>query len=1502
MNVRMPDGSYVHMPDEWTTDQKYFFLKGKLQPPSIGERVKGALGAGVASTIETAANIRELIPGHAAAAEDMRRAASELRGADYIRRIEMAQPESTLGKVGQGLVEFMPQMPLYMGGEAAALGAAKTIPALRGAVTALEAVPGASALKEIPKSAARAAVGGMTVGALGAPPGSGVVGSIKHGAEEAVAFAGAVTAFGTLFRLLGASGRALLRINRSAIEGLKPEQQAELVDKVSRASKEDRAAVLEEELKSAKAYSPWENLYRDEYERQAEAESPWAALAQQRDELRNLSRNSEVAADALKKTEEVVDWAKRQEEIGSRNQATIRRMREKIRVQQEENAKILPQEVKPNDQTDLTGMGSAERVGEEARRSVQDASLGEEAPRTGGDVQAYEGKEGLSLLEQYKLAKEAEGFDDFDWFERQGLGERWELHKRGYGIEEVLKMSEEDALKKLLTRPEPAMPSPDDLLSWQNRQAGMVASQVARRKAGATVKAENRPEDYAARKKLKERVAKLEAERKADLAMIDDIIKADKASPRSIDDAVAATVRIISKENNPELFAQIAQAYTPQAIERMQNKSEFESWRRKGEAKGRPYNLTMPGREQVVQKEGESLEYLAAQEQGARFEGEEEMDIHRRRGVTLSFLGTGELDKWFGDFRDSVRTKMETSPLLKKPLRDVRTLKNIRDFIEPNKYDVPPAAAKLVEDISGEEAKLYDMTEKRGADIMKASEWLVPTVRLFEKHPGAARAATEIIMADQTVGYNQGIHFSVLRDAVAGLTQKERGMLKAVIEEKKSAPEHVVAAARKLTEWLTLMKGRYQTYLDEMFKAHLMPEQYEAVRKVANGADLDTTAKAAKMKPKLLKSLVDKWNSVEKWGLDPETYVPHVERGAIKLMVKTDKGKFKTVAVALSKDHAVEKARELIASGQKELYMDTTIPESLKDLPEPMRPMQYFRVATKLRKAIAEDLVDLNKELKAKQVLRGVMEVRPTKKFTPFEKPRHDVLAGEEDIVPVLYAYAHSMEAKMQMDPVIDKVQDLVPHLPANMRNAMINLVDEVKGKHWTSDQIAEEIFRSVGWETKPRPFSRFVSHVKMAEALFKFAYRPVALAVNAASAAGHIWTKTGTKYLTEGFRFMRTEEGKRLLDSVRHLLGTDQVTEMSGKTHGKLHLWHPLGMFQMPEKPMRELALCANYLLARDKGLIGSEAIEFAVRANWMQNFIYNTAALPKALRSPMGRLLGQFKPYLIQEVNFISQLRGAEAVRYLAVMATLGGPIGYMATLKTLPVLSMFPWWGEVEDYINTNIPRLSRGVPGLLGVDISAPATFQFPTKWEDWAGPFVSDLLKIKREVLDPVTRGEILDAPEAMRKVAGETIPIMRHWNEFIDQVIDKDGWVKDERGRNIYHIGESPLDMAKYAFKLAAGAKDLERSVIQKHESFLKEQERVRTRNKQTVVDEILDAVEHGEPVTAKMLNAMTEFNINTASLRRAAKFRQLDAQTRRYILTEVAKRPEVLEGWPQLE
>jgi hypothetical protein len=422
---------------------------------------------------------------------------------------------------------------------------------------------------------------------------------------------------------------------------------------------------------------------------------------------------------------------------------------------------------------------------------------------------------------------------------------------------------------------------------------------------------------------------------------------------------------------------------------------------------------------------------------------------------------------------------------------------------------------------------------------------------------------------------------------------------------------------------------------------------------------------------------------------------------------------------------------------------------------------------------------------------------------------------------------------------------------------------------------------------------------------------------INGLSGLGHIYTKTGVKYITDGMKFLQTLEGKEFIKAMEPYLGVNIVESATGelsvkgsveklldktgvltspegsKRRNDVRAAEPLAVFQAPEVPVRKLTLAANYLMAKESGLSEAAARDAAIKANWFQQFTYDVASLPELMRSPTGKLLMQFKPYLLKELEFISSLRGPEIARYIGMQVALGGPRGLIMVAKSLPLIGAYYGWNELEDWMNKEYPRTSRGlVGGLTGTDISAAATFQFPATMRDWLGPTLSDLGAFKKDVVDPMMSGETIEAG----KFATTSFPILRHWGKMWEQVVDKDGWVKDERGRRLWHID----DMASFVAKSVAGAEPIELNRLRVAERNLTEKNIRLTDQKVSTIDDILDAIAKGKPIEKDTIDDMIRLGISHSTLRRAAKFRVLDPKQRRLLMTEVIRRPEILEQYPE--
>jgi hypothetical protein len=128
-----------------------------------------------------------------------------------------------------------------------------------------------------------------------------------------------------------------------------------------------------------------------------------------------------------------------------------------------------------------------------------------------------------------------------------------------------------------------------------------------------------------------------------------------------------------------------------------------------------------------------------------------------------------------------------------------------------------------------------------------------------------------------------------------------------------------------------------------------------------------------------------------------------------------------------------------------------------------------------------------------------------------------------------------------------------------------------------------------------------------------------------------------GFKYIAEGIKFMRTEEGKAFRDANDRYLGPSP--------------------FLVPDVPLRRLSQATGYLLAKNTGMSETDAINTAIKWTWFLQGAYDVVGLPHILRGPIGRTLGQPLAFMIKTVEFMSTLRGVELLRFAAWLLALAG-----------------------------------------------------------------------------------------------------------------------------------------------------------------------------------------------------------------------------------------------------
>lgn len=831
----------------------------------------------------------------------------------------------------------------------------------------------------------------------------------------------------------------------------------------------------------------------------------------------------------------------------------------------------------------------------------------------------------------------------------------------------------------------------------------------------------------------------------------------------------------------------------------------------------------------------------------------------------------------------------------------------------------PTSVTKVVPSVSllGEKVTPREVTVHTGplARIMKS--W---GTDLF-KYEGtiAEPIISKAIDAQSVEAHNIGINKAALDDISMGLTKLEQEAVRGAMEGKPSSPA-VMEAAGKARAWLDGMRARWQDHMLKEFERDLPANQFNALVKVLDGESWIDVIRDNKVDVDTLGSLVKRVDEIGKWGLND--YIPNVELGRIAVV----NGKGEVVFYAATDIIAGKKAAEYWAAHPEvgNLHIVDN-PNVFAELRTGLSGKQYHAIANKLAKAMEMQAEEITKQA-AKEMsyraMEGNFKVNPPKVFSEFTIPRRDILEGEKNIIPVLYKYSRIMEKKMAYDPVISDVQKAINagKMDSVMVNDMQNLVQSLKGEYTVQDKMLDAALKEIyGWtneklgtelEAPTFAYTRMFGAARTVNANVKLGYRLVATAVNRVSSDIHIATKTGRKLLGEADAFMETPTGKQLIKETESRLGSSVVDE-SGDVRSSTPMWAPLGTFQAVEAYVRPRAIAANYLLAKkmDPTMTHNAAREFAVRANATQNFIYNVASLPAYARGPFMKTIFQFKPYLVQELQFISTLRGAEIPRYMTGMMMLGGPRALVAILKSLPIIGSIAGFDNLEEWMNKEIPRISRGIPGMFpGVDISASAAIQFPATASDWVGSVFSPVLDLLK-MAGQKAMGVDVDMSGFARKATVDQIVIAKNMMEAVKLAIDGDGWVRDSKGDRQYNIYEAfgednkATGVASYVGRrVLMGATPLEQSREQLAGRVKTREAMVLRENKTITTDKLIEHFRREKEIPQAIWDNVVAYGISGDSIRNSNKFKQLDPRTRRLLQAALAQKAHIVETHPTQE
>lgn len=656
----------------------------------------------------------------------------------------------------------------------------------------------------------------------------------------------------------------------------------------------------------------------------------------------------------------------------------------------------------------------------------------------------------------------------------------------------------------------------------------------------------------------------------------------------------------------------------------------------------------------------------------------------------------------------------------------------------------------------------------------------------------------------------------------------------------------VVRAAKEINTMFDRYRGEIKQYKLAMLALYQHnPFMVDGFNRINAGEDpnvvmlqINAQAQESGIKPLTNEDMIDvfeEFKAIDSWGID--NFVTNIEVGT--LVAKDQDGTVR--AVAPTRKILLEKMDALVKQDPSiDIFeIDRSYPgdEGIGLL---VSPMLKKKLENAMTQAIEEEIEGISRDASrdaTKAALKGKIKSGPRKSFAGPLTRRKDILEGEANIFDALPAYMYGIEKKMALDPVITQLQMDFPILSPNERAVLTRQAERAIGTYSYADQLLDQLAegalnfaeaRGVPIEdilgARKDPVSRFIlqgnratqaaSHIRQAEAILKLGYRPVAGFINWVGGESHTWVKTGFEYMVKGTRFLKTEEGQRFIQEEEAIgsLGTSIVQEAQGEmAKSNLPFYHPLKLFSAPELSVRRRNLASNYVHAREEyGMSDAAARAHARKALRMQQFTYNAAAIPDILNGPIGQVTGQFKTYLLKEIEFMQSLNKTEALRYTAAMMMLAGPRGLIAMIRSIPILG--PLLGplfldDLEKFFLTQAPGITGGIPAaILGMDISASAVPQLPKRPEDAAGPFLGDMWNLYKFVMQPMIEEERLPDELDAEVLLTNISPAMFYWEMLIDSVVDKDGWIVDENQNREYQMsgwwdraalvaGAMPIDM-----------------------------------------------------------------------------------------------------------
>jgi hypothetical protein len=194
-----------------------------------------------------------------------------------------------------------------------------------------------------------------------------------------------------------------------------------------------------------------------------------------------------------------------------------------------------------------------------------------------------------------------------------------------------------------------------------------------------------------------------------------------------------------------------------------------------------------------------------------------------------------------------------------------------------------------------------------------------------------------------------------------------------------------------------------------------------------------------------------------------------------------------------------------------------------------------------------------------------------------------DILEGDKDFFNQLADYSYHLTRRTILLPKLREAQQQINESDASLefpvKDQLTKLVDRVrKGETYL-------LFRDKSPETRAR-YQKALLETRKWTATVKFT-NVASVLTNLFAGITNLTAKFAPKQLSKGIKFLNTQEGKAWIKEHEWMLGVDLAQEITGKsvlskyTRKGLRFLNPLVFFQLPEAPMRKIALASAYQMS---------------------------------------------------------------------------------------------------------------------------------------------------------------------------------------------------------------------------------------------------------------------------------------------------------------------------------